>query len=266
MREVVLRVPRVAVEDVLDRLLPLVPGGVRERPAGNAVELTVRGEGVPATAELRRAVGRWPCRLVEREAPDDWRERRAADYEPDVIGGRLVVRPQWAPPAPEGTIDVALGETAVFGGGTHPTTRACLELLLVLTPLGSFGDLGCGSGVLAIAAAKLGWTPVVAWDLQLAAIETTRDNAERNGVSLEVRSADLTAESPPRADGFAANVPGPVHAAIAAGWGTSLPRVGLVSGVQTPDAPAVLEAYAARGLHERRRIDAGGWAAALVER
>src|SRR5437763_10953181 len=108
MREVVVRVPRIAVEDVLDRLLPIVPGGVREVPAGRQVELKMRGDQVPALAEIAAAVGGWPHKLSEREVPDDWRERRLAGYEPDVIGGRLVVRPEWAPPAEAELFDVVL--------------------------------------------------------------------------------------------------------------------------------------------------------------
>src|SRR5438552_17568957 len=78
MREVVLTIPRLAVEDILDRLLPIVPGGVREHPAGRHLELRMRGPEVPELAEIERAVGRWPHRLAEHEVADDWRERRLA--------------------------------------------------------------------------------------------------------------------------------------------------------------------------------------------
>jgi hypothetical protein len=78
MREVVLRVPRLAVEDILDRLLPIVPGGVREIQAGRHVELKMRGADVPPTTTIARAIGRWPHTLREQEVPEDWRERRVA--------------------------------------------------------------------------------------------------------------------------------------------------------------------------------------------
>src|SRR5437588_853912 len=161
MREVVLEVPRAAVEDVLDRLLPRLPHGVRERERGRRVELRMRGEGLPSADEIRALTGRRNLRVREHEVPDDWRERRRADYEPDVIGGRLVVAPEWAPES-GAEIEIVLREGSAFGGGTHPTTRKCLELLLQIHPNGSLADLGCGTGVLAILAARHGWDPVVA--------------------------------------------------------------------------------------------------------
>ncbi len=266
MREVVLRVPRLAVEDVLDRLLPIVPGGVREVRVGGHVELRMRGDDVPALPVLARAAGRWPHKLAEHEVSDDWRRRRRADYRAEVIGGRLVVRPEWAPAPRGGPIEIVLGESAAFGGGTHPTTQTCLELLLGLTPRGSFADLGCGTGVLAILAARLGWGPVLALDVQPSSVEAARENAARNGASIEVRVADLSAQAPPAADGFAANFPAGLHAIVAAGWSEPVPQVGVLSGFGRDEAPGVLEAYAARGLRERRRVESHGWVVVVLQR
>jgi ribosomal protein L11 methyltransferase len=263
MREVLLRVPRRAVEDVLDRLLPLVRGGVREVPAGREVELRMRGADVPALEQIAAAARRWPYELTEGVVSDDWRVRRAADYEPDVIGGRLVVRPEWAPPAPEGLIDIALAEGAAFGGGSHPTTRTCLELLLEIEPRGSFADLGCGTGVLAILAARLGWGPVVALDVQPGSVEAASENARRNGVAVEVAVADLAAEVPSAAGGFAANVPASLHPCLAAVAGAS---VALISGFDPDEAGSVIDAYSAGGWRERRRETAGGWVVSVLER
>jgi ribosomal protein L11 methyltransferase len=264
MREVALTVPKAAVEDVLDRLLPIVPGGVREMPDGGRVELRMRGNDLPSAQELARAAGRWSHTLRERTVSDDWRERRLADYEPDVIGGRLLVRPEWAPPLGAGLIDIALSETVAFGGGTHPTTVTCLELLLDLAPKGSFADLGCGTGVLAILAARLGWRPVTALDVQPGSVTAAAANARANGVEVEVRQADLLAEPAPAADGLAANVPAAVHSAIAASL-ARVPRVALVSGFVANEAQAVVDAYAARGLRESRRLERSEWVIALLE-
>jgi ribosomal protein L11 methyltransferase len=266
MREVVLTVPRIAVEDVLDRLLLIVPGGVHEGRAGAHVELRMSGADVPAADEIARAVGRWPHRLTEREAPDDWRERRLEEYEPDVIGGRLVVRPEWAPPAPHGFIDIALGESAAFGGGTHVTTRTCLEWLLEIQPRGSFADLGCGTGVLGILAARLGWQPIVALDVQPESVDAAADNAARNGVVVQAALADLAAEPPPRVDGFAANVPALMHELIGDALAEPSPCVALVSGFGPEDAAAVFAAYARRGLGVRRQDERLGWMVAVLER
>jgi ribosomal protein L11 methyltransferase len=268
MREVVLRVPKFAVEDVLDRLLPIVPDGVRERERGRHVELSMRGEQLPSLAEVGRAAGRWPHRISEHQVPDDWRERRIVDYEPDPIANRLIVRPDWAPAAPANTnmIEIALSEAAAFGAGAHPTTRTCLELLLGLEPAGSFADLGCGTGVLAILAAKLGWAPVTALDINPESVRATAENAAANGVVIEANVADLSIDPPPQADGIAANVPAALHVLLAAALVEPLPRTALLSGFGPPEADATLKAYTARGFVERRRLDEHRWVIAHVTR
>jgi ribosomal protein L11 methyltransferase len=267
MREVVLRVPASALEDVLDRLLPIVPGGVRERPLGeHNLELRMRGEIVPALAQLSNALGPLPHQIREHEVSDDWRERRLAEYSSDVIGGRIVVRPPWAPAPDPGLIDVVLAESSAFGSGMHPTTRACLELLLELEPEGSFADLGCGSGVLAIVAARLGWGPLIAIDVQPLSVQTARENADRNGTEIEIDVADLLRVHAPTADGFAANLPAAVHARIAAGWHAEAPRAGLLSGFGEGEADAVIGGYKPCGLRERRRLTRDGWVVAEVRR
>ena len=265
MREIVLRLPKTAVEDVLDRLLPQIPDGVREVPVGGQVDLHIRGECVPPLDDVRRAVARWPCRLSEREVPDDWRERRVADYEPTLIGGRLVVRPDWAPAPLDGSIDIVLAESAAFGSATHPTTRTCLELLLGLKPYGAFADLGCGTGILALLAAKLGWAPVLAFDLQPASVVSTIENARLNGSEIAVEAADLSERDPPAVVGFAANLPAALHRVVAGRWNEHPPCVGLLSGFGPAEAGSVLDQYAAIGLRERRRVDSDGWTAVVVE-
>lgn len=269
MRELVLVVPRAAVEDVLDRLLLAVPGGVRESGRGRDVELSMRGSALPSASALKRVAGRWPHRVIEREVSDDWRERRAADYSPDVIGGRLVVRPEWAAASSAASpemIEIVLGESAAFGGGTHPTTRACLELLLALPPAGSFADLGSGSGVLAILAARQGWAPVFALDIQPASVEAVRANASRNGVEVEARMADLAAEPPPSTDAFAANIPPALHQRVAGALGDRVAKNGLLSGYGPEQAATVLAMYAAHGFRQRKRVQTHGWTVLLIER
>jgi ribosomal protein L11 methyltransferase len=265
MREIILRVPAFAVEDVLDRLLTLVPGGVREVPRGRDVELRMRGPELPGRAELERAAGRWPRYITEHEVSDDWRERRRADYEHDVIAGRLVVRPDWAPPAPRGMLEIVLSESAAFGAGSHPTTRTCLELLLAVQSAGSFADLGCGTGVLALLAAKLGWAPVQAVDRDPDSVAAALANARGNRVNVAARVGDLSAESPPLAAGIAANVPAPLHARIAAGLADPVPRLALLSGFGPEAAASVIDAYRQRGLKEEQRVETRGWVVALLE-
>ncbi len=269
MREVVLRVPARALDDVLDRILPVVPDGVREIPRPPLqIELRMRGPELPPLTTIARALGKLPFQISEHEVADDWRERRLAEYVAEPIGGRLVVRPPWAPPADGALIDIVLEEGGAFGAGTHPTTRTCLELLLDLAPAGSFADLGCGSGVLAILARRRGWSPVTAVDIQAASIEATRANAARNGAEVHAETRDLTQVPPPAADGFAANIPPAIHDALLAGWGGEqmMPMVGLISGFGPEQAQPVVDAYAAFGLGEVSRHVVHGWVVVLVAR
>jgi ribosomal protein L11 methyltransferase len=265
VRELTLRVPSEAVEDVLDRLLPLVAGGVREVPHGCHVELKMRGDALPSVAEVARAAGRWRHSCSESAVPDDWRERRLLDFRPDIIGGRLVVRPDWAPAPGPPLVDLVLTEATAFGSGSHPTTRTCLELLLEVVPLGSFADLGSGTGVLSVLAAKLGWQPVTAVDLQPESIEAIAANAAANEVSVDAHIADLAVEPPPVVDGLAANVPSPLHALISASLIDPLPRIAVLSGFGPREADDVLAPYAARGLRAVRQLERGGWTVALLQ-
>ncbi|MGZ4173455.1 MAG: 50S ribosomal protein L11 methyltransferase [Solirubrobacteraceae bacterium] len=263
--------PAAAVEGVLDRLLPMVPGGVREIACGAEVELRLRGADLPPVGDLARAAGVRRASVREHEIPDDWRARRRLDYRPLVIGGRLVVRPDWAPPASAAmgggadVIEIVLGEGPAFGGGTHPTTEACLELLLGLAPLGPFADLGCGTGVLAILAAKLGSDPVLAVDVQPGSVAAAVANAARNGVRVDAFVSDLSVEQPPAGQTLVANLPAAVHTSIAARLAPPLPRLALLSGFGPTEAATVTAAYARRGLHARRTIERAGWTIVVVE-
>lgn len=263
MREVVLEVPRADVEAVLDRLLPVLPGGVLERELGDVVELRLRGRELPSLDEIVSLTDQRDLRAWEHQVPDDWRRRRVADYVPDVIGGRLVVAPDWAP-ASGAEIEIILDESGAFGLGTHPTTRRCLELLLETRPSGSFVDLGCGTGVLAILAARIGFDPVFAVDLSPESVEATQRNARANEVSLHARVLDLKSEEPPRADAFAANVPPVVHQRLAECLPVSAPGLGVVSGFHAGEAEAVLSGYRGTGARVDVRDDVHGWTVAVL--
>ncbi len=272
MREVIVRFPAHALDDVLDRILPIVPDGVREAPARRGqVELRMVGPHLPSLRDIAQAVragvGQISFQISERAVPDDWRQRRLSDYQAHPIGGRLVVRPPWAPAAPDGMIDIVLEEGGAFGAGTHPTTRTCLELMLAMTLRGSFADLGCGSGVLAILAGLLGFSPLAAVDVQPGSVDATRVNAALAGLEVQAAVADLSREPAPPAESFVANVPPAVHAGIASSWrDESEPRVGLLSGFAPADAESVARVYAASGFTERRRNVVQGWVVSEVSR
>jgi len=125
---------------------------------------------------------------VEEGWEDAWRA-----FHHGVEVGRVWVGPPWED-APSSAIPVVIDPGRAFGTGAHPTTRLCLELLQEVEPTGLL-DVGCGSGVLSVAAAKLGFAPVGAFDIDEVALEVTRVNAAANGVDVDVldelRPADL---------------------------------------------------------------------------
>jgi ribosomal protein L11 methyltransferase len=158
--------------------------------------------------------------------------------------------------------EIVIDPGQAFGTGTHPTTAMSLELMLELEPSGAFCDLGCGSGVLAIAAAKLGFEPVVALDSDRAAVEATDRNARANGVSLErVERFDLRSEAPPLTQTIAANLMRPLLLHVAEQM-EQPPAALIVSGLLDHEADEVAAAFAP--LVERRRLSDHGWSALLL--
>ncbi len=170
MIRLAVRVARADAEIVLAELLELAPGGLEERELGDdAVEYAIYGAPgeLPSLPDVRAAAGGALVDISTTELPDDWDDRWRT-WHPAVVveaGGRtLRVRPPWEEARP-GTVDVAIEPAQAFGTGAHETTRLSLQLLMELTPDGPLADWGCGSGVLAIAAAKLGFSPVTGCDV-----------------------------------------------------------------------------------------------------
>jgi ribosomal protein L11 methyltransferase len=256
--ELTLRVAAADVEDVLDSVLPALPGGVHIRRRGEEVEMTVSAiPGTPDEAELRDLAGPRLAGLAAAEASDDWRERRLGRYEPLVVADRFLIRPDWAPEGGDrGLTEIVLEQRAAFGTGVHPTTQSCLAALAgVAEPGGSFADYGCGSGVLSIAAALLGWSPVVAVDVDEASLAAAEANAARNGVEVETRRVDLTGEAPPPAETIAANVPPEIQLALA-GAVEEVPSLVIASGFTVDDVDGIVAAWGAHGLRvaEEQRV------------
>jgi len=201
------------------------------------------------------------------QVPDDWASRWRDFHRAVTIGGRLHVRPPWAAAPvggpPEGLMDIVIDPNQAFGTGAHDTTRLCLEALLELEPGGPLVDLGCGSGVLAIAAARLGWAPVLGVDHEHAAVHAARENADVNGVQIEVRHGDLRHGGPAPAPTVVANLLRPLLAHIARrGFAGEPPRVLVVSGLLRAEADAIAAAFAtAHGLRQLARRERGEWVA-----
>lgn len=276
MIRLALRVRREDAEVALAELLELAPSGVEEREldGGAIVEYAVYGAPgeLPALPDLRAAAGGALVEVVTEEIPDDWHERWKAFHRPVAVGreGRgLRVRPPWAEPvARAGLEEIVIDPGQAFGTGAHDTTRLCLELLLELEPGGACLDLGCGSGVLAIAAARLGWGPVLGVDHERESVVATHDNAAANGVSVDVRHFDLLRDGPPPcAPTVVANLLRPLllHVAETGFYKGERPRVLIASGLLASEADEVAAALETTlGLDEADRRHAGDWAALLL--
>jgi ribosomal protein L11 methyltransferase len=265
-----LRVRRADAEIVLAELLELAPAGVEERDIGDdVVEYAVYGAPgeLPALPDLRAAAGGALVDVATTEVADDWAERWREFHAPVTVGGRVHVRAPWHPaPAPGAElVDVVIDPAQAFGTGAHATTRMCLDLLLSLEPGGAVVDLGCGSGVLAIAAAKLGWAPVLGVDHDPLAIEATHANARVNGVDVRARRYDLMRDGPaPGAPVVLANLLGPLLRRLAeVGFEGEPPAALIASGLLSTEADEIAAVFARRGLGERTRRTDGEWAALL---
>jgi ribosomal protein L11 methyltransferase len=260
-----IRAPADAADRVLAELIAIAPSGVEQVDGDGWTEYALYGAPgeLPTLPEGEAEVGGVRVRVTGEPVPDDWAERWKRFHVPLLVAGKLYVRPPWEEPAIRpGVAEVVIDPGQAFGTGTHPTTRMCLELMLELEPRGSFADLGCGSGVLAIAAAKLGWKPVIAFDSDRAAVAATDRNARDNAVLLDrVERFDLRSEPAPQADTVAANLMRPLLLRVAE-LIESRPRALILSGLLDHEADDVAAAFAP--LEERRRLSLRGWTALLL--
>ena len=276
MIRLAVRVERERAEIVLAELLSLAPAGVEEVAVGpDVVEYAVYGAPgeLPALPDLTAAAGDALVEVRTSEVADDWAERWRSFHRPLVLDDRLAVRPPWEPPT-EAEVEIVIDPGQAFGTGAHATTRLCLELMLELAsagkvPRGGFVDLGSGSGVLAIAAARLGWDPVVALDYDPASVEAAVDNARVNGVAIEVRRHDLRTDPVASAPMVAANLLRPLLLTWASRLGAAavtVPESVIASGLLVGEADEVAGAFAGLGLVEVGRRESGEWSAVLLSR
>ncbi|HEX3693645.1 MAG TPA: 50S ribosomal protein L11 methyltransferase [Solirubrobacteraceae bacterium] len=304
MIRLALRVAQRDAEIVLADLLELAPAGVEEveLPADDGREAQVEyaiygspGE-LPELPQLHALAGGVRVQLSSSEVPDDWAERWKRFHEPVLIeaparmaglgagqsgnddaarsAASLHVRPPWEPPSQSSeAIEIVIDPAQAFGTGSHATTRLCLELLLALAASDparpSVLDVGTGSGVLAIAAAKLGYSPVLALDNDPLSVKAAAANARVAGVAIDVRRHDLRSPTP-SAPLVIANLLRPLLVQLA----DSLERIDgrapahvIASGLLCEEAAEVGELLAARlDLSVREHSERGEWAALWLSR
>jgi ribosomal protein L11 methyltransferase len=257
-------------ELVLAELTVLAPNGVEEEEGPDYVEYAIYGgEGeLPELGDLDAAVGEGMVEVSATEVPDDWADRWRDFHKPLLVGGRIWLRPSWEQPR-EGTLDLLVDPGQAFGTGAHPTTRLCLEYLLELEAAGEASgpltDLGTGSGVLAIAATKLGWGPVSGYDHEGPAIEASAQNAAANGVELELELMNLRQQLPALAPTVVANMTAPVLKEVAKLMAAG-PTTLICSGLLPPELDDVAVAFGPAGMLEAERRQEGDWAALLLRR
>ncbi len=230
-------------------MLDLFPGGFEEIERRDGVELVAYTD-ASGEEQLWQAFG-----TVEgREVPEGWEEEWRRFHRPVRVGA-LWIGPPWEEPDAD-AISVIVDPGRAFGTGSHATTRLCLELLQGL-PRGSVLDVGCGSGVLSIAAAKLGFGPVAAIDVERPAVEATLQNAARNGVAVDAGILDAETGALSEVDVVLANI---TLAAVEVMAGRVSAPLLVTSGYLDADRPAL------PGWRHLERRTSAGWAADLWER
>ena len=288
MIRLAVRVGREDAEIVLAELLELAPAGVEEVELGEEmVEYAVYGAPgeLPEIPDLHAAVGQTPVEVSSTEVAEDWSERWKRFHRPVLIEPprglpALHVRPPWeALSDREDAEEIVIDPGQAFGTGAHATTRLCLELLLELAALagrpGPLLDVGTGSGVLAIAAARLGFGPVLGLDHERESVAAAEENARVNEVTIEVRRFDLRAQAlpwldaakgPPGSIVVVANLLRPLLLDLAREISRA-PAHLLAGGLLKEQVDEVAGAFGeCLGMRERERRERGEWAVVWLTR
>lgn len=234
------------------------------------------------------------------DLPDeDWKLAYRRHFKTESVGRHLLIVPEWELASidqPNNRTIVCLDPGMAFGTGKHETTRACLEYIDELSGKGSFLDMGCGSGILSIAAAKLGYAPVAGFDIDEEAVAASKENAEKNGVQVDYRAFalgkgavtldssieaakgiypdlalqgkanDPSARPFEPADLVVANILGPLLIAFADEIVGYVKKDLVISGILMELYPEVLAAFTSRGFREVSRKNLGEWSTGLLTR
>jgi ribosomal protein L11 methyltransferase len=212
-------------------------------------------------------------------ADQNWMEAWKQHYKPILIGERLLVLPAWMDSPDSHRIALKIDPGMAFGTGTHPTTQLCLELMeqeFVTRPPSLVIDVGCGSGILSIAALKLGARSALGVDIDAGSIENARENAATNSVGdelilglgsvLEILDGKFPFRKAPL---VVANILAPVIIRLlGVGLADLMEEDGslLLSGILHEQAQGVIEAAQAKGLSMNEKKQMGDWVALTLSR
>jgi len=292
--EISITAPREAADTIAEVMGRYGHGGVaieepiRPDPEGEGYEIDPAAPVVvraylPENATGRRRLGRlsralWHLRqVVDFPEPEvrtlaeaDWAHAWKEHFKPHRVGP-FVITPPWAAlPAPADGLPVVIDPGLAFGTGLHPTTQLCLELAAELVRPGeTVLDLGTGSGILAIAAARLGAGQVLALDIDPLAVKAARANVRRNRLSRQVKVVRGTLKGPTGPFGLIlANLSAPVLTELAPAVAASLAPGGrlVASGLLVGRADDLERLYAGLGLESLDRRTSGDWAALVLGR
>lgn len=207
---------------------------------------------------------------IEPLVEENWEENWKQFFKPRRIGRRIVVMPTWesVETGPDDVV-LVLDPGQAFGTGEHPTTRMCLELLERVGVAGRrVADVGCGSGILAVAAVKLGAASVAAVDIDPIAVEVAKENAEINGVTFAaVAGEGIAALEGGPWDLVVSNIISATLIRISRDVAGTLPQGDwVVSGILEENWPDVLAAAQRVGFRLQERLEEDGWVAAWLAR
>jgi ribosomal protein L11 methyltransferase len=267
--ELAVEVPREAEEAAADILRRFAPRGVAIEPAGASVVVKawLPDDGALARQrrDVRRALASLPATMRTRWLrEEDWAEAWKAFFPVLRISRRLVICPAWRSyRARAGEAVIRLDPGMAFGTGQHATTLMCLRALEeTVRPGATVLDLGTGSGILALAAARLGAASVLALDTDPQAVGAARDNVRLNGLEAVVHVEEGTVEKAPGPfDVIAANISAPVIVDLAGPMAAALnPGGALIAGGFSEERVAdVAAALRAAGLTVERALSDGDW-------
>jgi ribosomal protein L11 methyltransferase len=282
--EVALELAEEFVEPVSELLARHAHQGISIEARPGAATILVRAwlDHDSQLSEKRKAIeeGLWHLSQIHplpearfRELEDqNWGEAWKQHYKPLLIGERLLIQPAWASVSHADRLPIFIEPGMAFGTGAHPSTRLCLEALEAhLKPGAQVVDLGCGSGILGIAALRLGADRVRGYDIDSEAVDDALKHAQRNHVleKFEARQGSLAEVllTSPRADVLLANILAPILSdMLASGLAKALAPQGMMilSGILDHQLPALIASAQNQGLEEVETRDEADWRALVL--